>query len=171
MTSRSHQGASGSGGRPDASISSGIQRVDTFVATSFESMAGMSSSLSVLACATILKAQVDSGMYGHVAEIGVFEGKFLIPLAFGLAPEEIAIAIDTFDWPDPAVRQRFQQNIVQGGVVRKIKTIVSNSGNLVPHDILGESSGFKIRFIHIDGDHKAPSLHWDLKLAANMMEP
>ena len=131
----------------------------------------MSSSLAAVVCAALMNAQARGGMRGNVAEIGTFEGRFLTLLALGLRPDERAIGIDTFDWPDAGVQQRLEERLTRFGV-RQRTDIIKGSSRIVTKDMLVASqSGQGVRFFHIDGDHTAESIVADLRLAIACAEP
>lgn len=151
--------------------SCGLPHVDRFVDESFETVPGMSSRLSALVAATTLKIQAEYGITGTVLEIGAFEGRFLIPLAMCLSPPELAIGVDTFVWPDPAVRARLQTHLERHDVVDRCVIIQADSRELKPSNLIVAGGGHRARFIHIDGDHDAATLRVDLSLAAQCCHP
>jgi len=55
---------------------------------------GMSSLFAGRIIVRLLAQQTASGSVGHVAEIGVFEGRLLIAMALSLADGERALAVD-----------------------------------------------------------------------------
>jgi hypothetical protein len=61
-----------------------------------------------------LSRRPKSAFEGHVAEIGVYKGRFLIALALSLSGDERAIAIDKFDSSDH-VYETFKQNLTERG--------------------------------------------------------
>src|SRR4028119_382606 len=67
---------------------------------------GMSSLFAARIIVGLLARQTATGVVGHAAEIGVFEGRLLIAMALALAEGERAVAIDPFTWPDPGVGGR-----------------------------------------------------------------
>jgi hypothetical protein len=71
---------------------------------------GMSSLFAARIIVGLLARQTAAGVAGHVAEIGVFEGRLLIAMALALADGERALAVGPFTWPDPGVRGRFEAN-------------------------------------------------------------
>ena len=67
---------------------------------------GMSSPFAARIIVALLARQTASGVRGHVAEVGVFEGRLLIAMALALAEGERALAIDHFAWPPRSRRRR-----------------------------------------------------------------
>src|SRR4029077_12227288 len=129
----------------------------------------------------IIRHQSELGITGHIAEVGTFEGRFFIALALGLSDGEHALGIDTFDWPDAGLYDRFIAHCDRLGLARERYTALkASTRNLVPRDIaekLGgqqpasQASDQKVRFWHIDGDHARSSLLIDLDLAYATMHP
>ncbi|PPT79483.1 hypothetical protein XarbCFBP8152_09660 [Xanthomonas arboricola] len=132
---------------------------------------GMSSAFSARICHALLRGQTHLGWGGHIAEIGAFEGRFLIALAIGLHEQERAVAIDRFDWPDIHVNVRLDERLRLFGLRDRVDIICGDSRSMKVEMIVpkGESKGF--RFFHIDGDHDKTSLMQDMALAFSCMKP
>jgi hypothetical protein len=130
----------------------------------------MSSRFAAAVAAATLRLQSESGVAGHVAEIGAFEGRFLIALAHALSPDERAIGIDHFIWPDEGVRERFEKNCAQYGPSGRIITLKADSRELKPEELLAVAPGNRIRFFHVDGEHTADHLTKDLALALRTID-
>src|SRR6476469_10745824 len=88
-------------------LRSGNREVDRYIAEGYDTVRGMSSRFAATICGHIIRRQSGPGITGHIAEIGTFEGRFFIAMALGLAPGEHALGIDTFDWPDAGLYDRF----------------------------------------------------------------
>ncbi len=132
---------------------------------------GMSSLFAGRIIVRLLAQQTASGSVGHVAEIGVFEGRLLIAMALSLTDGERALAVDHFTWPDPGVRGRFKANCAAHGVpVGRVVVHQGDSRLTTPEQIIGCVGG-AIRFFHIDGEHTAEHLSNDLHLAFAVMAP
>lgn len=129
----------------------------------------MSSRTSALVTATILRFQAEAGMYGDVCEIGVYEGRFLIPMAMSLQQGEKAVGIDLFDWPDAGVKDRLVNNLASAGVLARVELLVADSRRLPLDEIPGGRRRY--RLTHIDGDHTWSSITADLRLALKWSEP
>lgn len=136
----------------------------------YEKVPGMSSRFSALVCAAVMRLQAKEGWRGNVAEIGAFEGRFLIALALSLPPEERAIAIDLFNWPDNDVEDRFRDRLAFYGLSSIVDVVRADSRNLSSDiiSVLGRNR-YGIRFFHIDGDHNPVSLISDMRLAFDCM--
>ena len=85
--------------------------LESYLRRDFSSVPGMSSRFSAFVSSAILRIQRNAGWSGGVAEIGAFEGRFIIALAFSLSSDERAVAVDLFEWPDPEVEDRFRQRL------------------------------------------------------------
>jgi hypothetical protein len=130
----------------------------------------MSSCLSAYVALRLLAAQRTVGYYGHVAEIGVFEGRFLLLMTFGLGRGERAIGADTFDWPDVGVEARAAAHLRRYGVAERVRLVKVDSRGAGP-DMFVDPSGYGVRFFHVDGDHAAKSLEHDFRTALASCEP
>jgi hypothetical protein len=151
--------------------SCGFPDLDEFFSMDYFSIPGMSSRFAAIVSVTILHLQSEANMYGHVAEIGTFEGRFLVPLARSLGYGERAIAIDTFDWPDTGLLDRLKTRLVEFSLTGRTDIIVGNSASLQPSDVLRGNTGYGIRFFHIDGMHTKSALKSDIALAIAACEP
>jgi hypothetical protein len=153
---------------------SGNPAVDRYIAEDYETVRGMSSAFAATICGHIIRRQSELGITGHIAEVGTFEGRFFIAMALGLAPGEHALGIDTFDWPDAGLYDRFIGHCDRLRLARdRYTALKASTRNLTPRDItekLGASEQ-KVRFWHIDGDHARSSLLVDLDLAYSVMHP
>ena len=151
--------------------SSGIAAADRYLAEGFRAVPGMSSQFAAAIVCGLMRIQTDLGVSGHVAEIGTFQGRFFIALAHALAPGERALGIDRFDWPSPAVLDRFEENCRYYGVGpdRRI-TWKADSANLSPEEVIMRLGG-RVRLFHIDGEHTRAALTRDLDLATATLGP
>ncbi len=120
--------------------------------------------------------QLQFGLKGPVAEIGVHHGRFLIGLHL-LHPDQMALGIDLFNAQDLNIDrsgkgnlQQFTEN-VQTHVPdpSKVKVYQADSMNLKTGDIeaLGKGLDFFVNF-SIDGGHTSEHTYSDLKIAEEM---
>lgn len=150
---------------------SGNPAVDRYIAEDYDSVRGMSSRFSATICGHVIRRQTELGITGHFAEIGTFEGRFFIAMALGLAPGETALGIDSFDWPDAGLIERFHGHCARLGLAPdRYAAIKASTRDLTPDDIAKELGG-PVRFWHVDGDHAPASLAADLDLAASVLHP
>ena len=156
--------------RPLPIPSSGVQGVDDYIRDGFERVPGMSSTFSAAIVAGLLQIQSENGQHGHVIEIGVFEGRFLLAMARALAADEIAIGIDTFDWPDQAVLQRFRDHCARQGLEERVVAFKSSSAGLGDGEVRALLGGHPCRLIHVDGDHSPASASGDLGLCDRCLD-
>jgi hypothetical protein len=133
---------------------------------------GMSSLFAARIIVGLLARQTAAGVAGHIAEIGVFEGRLLIAMALSLANGERALAIDPFTWPDPGVRGRFEANCAAHGVpTGRLAVLQGDSRSVTPRQLVDAAGGGIVRFLHVDGGHTAGHLASDLRLAAAVAAP
>ncbi len=149
-----------------ATVGSGIPAVDTYLEESYDKVIGMSSRFAAGICCGLMRIQSELGVTGPVAELGAFEGRFFIALAKSLHDGERALGIDTFEWPNPQVLDRFEANCVRQGVpAEKRITWKADSNKMTPEELLAKLDGERVRLIHVDGEHTQAALSKDLALA------
>jgi predicted O-methyltransferase YrrM len=147
-------------------LASGLPAVDRYLTNSYLGVRGMSSRFAAAIVGTTMRIQSENGVAGHAAEIGTFEGRFFLVLAHALSAGERAIGIDHFEWPDPAVIDRFKKNLATHGPKDERAVVLkADSRKLAPDELLAQASGKRIRFFHIDGEHTPDHLSKDLALA------
>jgi len=146
--------------------------VDRYIADGYDTVRGMSSRFAATICGHIIRRQTELGIAGHFAEVGTFEGRFFIAIALGLAAGEKALGIDTFEWPNAGLIDRFHGHCARFGLTRDQYTALkADTKNLTAKDITSALGGGPVRFWHIDGDHRRKSLWVDLDLCASVMHP
>ncbi len=149
-----------------ATVGSGIPAVDAYLEESYDKVIGMSSRFAAGICCGLMRIQSELGVTGPVAELGAFEGRFFIALAKSLHDGERALGIDTFEWPNPQVLDRFEANCVRQGVpAEKRITWKADSNKMTPEELLAKLDGEHVRLIHVDGEHTQAALTKDLALA------
>jgi hypothetical protein len=150
---------------------SGNPAVDRYIAEGYETVRGMSSRFAATICGHIVRRQTELGISGHFAEVGTFEGRFFIAMALGLAPGEKALGIDTFDWPNAGLFDRFNGHCARFGLTsRHYTSLKANARTLTAQEITAALGG-PVRLWHIDGDHTRTSLSFDLDLTHSVMHP
>jgi predicted O-methyltransferase YrrM len=151
---------------------SGIPAADLYLAAGYATVPGMSSQFAAAITCGLLRIQTAAGVTGPVVEIGPFEGRFLIALAKALAPGEIVLGIDLFDWPNPEVEDRCIANCARHGVPEDARVLwKTDSRKLTPAELLARLDGERPRLQHIDGEHSRKVLSNDLELATAVMHP
>jgi hypothetical protein len=152
------------------SVQSGLAAVDHYLDKGYVSVVGMSSRFAAAICCGLMRIQSEMGVTGPAAEIGPFEGRFFVALAHALKPGEVALGIDLFDWPDPAVIDRFEANCARHGVPAERRiTWKADSRTMRPQDLLAKLGGRRVRLFHIDGEHSRAALTRDLVLATAVL--
>lgn len=147
-------------------VGSGIPAVDAYLEESYDKVIGMSSRFAAGICCGLMRIQSELGVTGPVAELGAFEGRFFIALAKSLRDGERALGIDTFEWPNPQVLDRFEANCVRQGVpAEKRITWKADSNKMTSEELLAKLDGERVRLIHVDGEHTQAALTKDLALA------
>ena len=150
---------------------SGNAAVDRYIAEGYDTVRGMSSRFAATICGHIIRRQSDLGIKGHIAEIGTFEGRFFIAMALGLAPDEHALGIDTFNWPNEGLLDLFHSHCARHGLMRERYTAIKANVRDLSADDIHKAVGGPIRFWHLDGDHSREQLLLDLALAESTLHP
>jgi hypothetical protein len=153
-------------------VRSGLPAVDCYLDNGYARVPGMSSRFAAAICCGLMRMQTEMGVRGGAAEIGSFEGRFFIALGHALAPGEVALGIDLFDWPNAGVIDRFEANCRVHGVPdnRRI-TWKADSRTIRPEELLAKLGGTRPRLVHIDGEHSRAALARDLELATAVLAP
>lgn len=150
-------------------FSSGLAAVDRYLEEDYEKVRGMSSRFAATICAHVLRRQSEWGVRGHLAEIGAFEGRFFIPLALALRPDERGLGVDMFEWPNPGVLDLFKGHLARAGLSEaQVRVLKEDSAALTPARIAALLGG-PVRLFHIDGDHSREALTRELDLAYEVM--
>lgn len=147
-------------------VHSDIPAVDAYLDESYDKVIGMSSRFAAAVTCGLMRIQSELGVTGPVAELGAFEGRFFIALAKALKDGERALGVDTFEWPNPQVIDRFEANCVRQSVpAEKRITWKADSNKMSAEELLAKLGGEKVRLIHVDGEHTQAALTKDLALA------
>ncbi len=145
-------------------IASGHAAIDRYLAERYEDVRGMSSRFAAAICGYVLQRQTAQSITGALVEVGTFEGRFFIAMALGLAPGEIALGIDRFDWPNAGVEGRFLDNCAHHGIARDRFIAWKTDSRDITSAALRDRLGQPIRFAHIDSHHSRDCLTNDLEL-------
>ena len=147
------------------------EAAERYLAKPFNAVKGASSRISAVVATHLLAAQSAHGLRGHVAEIGVFEGRFFIALALCVAPGERALATDVFTWPDEGVADRFLANCRAAGVDMEIVAVQKAATHNLTRETYRQFAAGPIRFLHVDGAHGYDGVLHDLQLAKAALHP
>ena len=128
----------------------------------------------------INRTQLAGGISGHIAEIGVFHGKFLIALANLAYPESKVTALDVFDDQSKNIDgagvgdlEKLQQNISAYGPANLDYAYVkADSSALTPLEKieLARDRG-PFRLFSVDGCHTTEHTLGDLQTAQDCLSP
>jgi predicted O-methyltransferase YrrM len=150
----------------------GHERIDAYLADGYDAVRGMSSRFAAAVAAGAMQAQSEAGLEGHVFEIGCFEGRFTIAMALGLTGAEQCFAVDSFTWPGEHTFTNFERNWRKRGVVPERMVTLKTDVRALDADMLREAmGGLRVRFAHVDGDHRDEHLSADLDLTLALMDP
>jgi Methyltransferase domain len=152
-------------------IASGHPAIDHYLAQSYERVRGMSSRFAAAICGHLIRRQSETGVDGDLVEIGTFEGRFFIAMALGLAPDERALGVDRFDWPDAGIEGRFHANCAAHGIGRdRYVSWKTDSREITPGGMQEKLGGGRaVRFVHIDSHHSRDCLTNDLELVTPLL--
>jgi hypothetical protein len=142
-------------------VHSEITAVDRYLANGYLDVLGMSSRFAAAIAAATMRIQSETGVAGHFAEIGTFEGRFFIALAHALQRGERAIGVDHFEWPDIGVIDRFKRNLSHYGPKDDRAIVLKADSRLLTRAQLLDGAEGSVRFFHIDGEHTADHLSKD----------
>lgn len=120
--------------------------------------------------AVLLCHQVESGVTGGVAEIGVHHGRSFLLLANGLREGEVGVALDVFEDQERNTdrsglgdRARFEANLLAHAPEAEVRVVAASSLDVTPataRETFGEA-----RMFSVDGGHTAEITRHDLTVA------
>lgn len=120
--------------------------------------------------ALLLVQQVEDGLTGGVAEIGVHHGRSFLLLANGLVAGESGVALDLFEQQDRnpegsgrGDRSRFEENLRRWAPDADVTVLARSSLDVTPADAAGVLG--RTRMFSVDGGHTAEITRHDLLLA------
>ncbi len=142
--------------------------LELYLTDGYRSVVGMSSLFAARIATRLALAQTAMGVRGHIAEIGVFKGRFFIAMALALAEGERAIAIDDFHHPDQY--RQFTENLALYRVPPNIVVAIASDTLHFDYERFDTSLvDQSVRFFHVDGRHKRANLSNDLLIAARRL--
>jgi SAM-dependent methyltransferase len=157
-----------------------MDAIDTYWAEGFPAVDGWVDGRLLPYVKFVDEVQKNAGIAGHVAEIGVFHGKFLIALASLSAPKGKVTALDVFDDQSKNIDgagegnlQKLMENVTAFG--RKdvdyayIKADSSALTNLAKVELTRDRGPF--RLFSVDGCHTAEHTLCDLQTAQDCLAP
>lgn len=142
------------------------------------SVTGYLTPLDAQLMAALLSYQLQSGITGHLCEIGVHHGRSFFLLALARRTGERAVAIDLFEDDEMTVntshagrdRGLFANADRLGIGLSPEEVFKTSSLEIAPADITGRTTG-AVRFFSLDGCHYRQFVANDLALAAATLAP
>lgn len=118
----------------------------------------------------LLRWQEEQKSGGSLLEIGIFAGRYFSILArSAIRTRSRIVGLDTFQFvSEQAVREHHLRHIFE--LEPDIVLLAQPSSAVTAHTLLGVLQQ-PARFISIDGSHEAPDVHWDLRLAEELLAP
>ena len=119
------------------------------------------------ALCVLLSAQLDHGIAGNLAEIGVFCGKTFLGLAEASREGERVLGVDIFEG---AIEETFKVNaaVLDPAIGARVRTLKTDTLALQTRDWI-DALGGPARFVHIDGGHTRAHVVNDLQLASSFL--
>jgi Methyltransferase domain len=117
--------------------------------------------------------QREAGIGGPVAEIGVWQGRYLALLSFIATSDDAVVAVDPFIHVADRDRQiaTLWENLDRYAAhPARIRLFERGSDTLTAADLL-QAGGGPFRFLSIDGDHTMRGCLNDLRLAGQVLAP
>lgn len=150
------------------------QRLEHYVGPGLSVVTGWFERTSAEVISAILQRQLEVGIVGNVAEIGVHHGRSFLLLANGLRDDERGVALDIFgdqernvDHSGRGDRAAFEANLKQWADPAKVDIRQTASTDVPPEQAV-ETFG-KVRLFSVDGGHTAAITAHDLKLAESCL--
>lgn len=142
---------------------------------------------ALLTFRVLAAGQLELGIRGGVAEIGVHHGMSFAPLCLLNADageqQSVAVAVDVFeeqhlnlDGSGAGNYGVFESTLSRWCGLHNMgkdifKVMKVDSMQLTAADILRESAGARIRFFSVDGSHAEEAAYHDMKTAAGALSP
>jgi hypothetical protein len=125
----------------------------------------------------LAKKQADLGIAGHIAEIGVYQGRLFILLSLLRRPGEKAVAIDLFDLgalhADASAegdRAKMMVNLARHSDAKDV-LVHQGSSTELSSPFLVSLAGGEFRLFSVDGGHTAEIVAHDLGTAESSLAP
>lgn len=153
-----------------------VRRMHTYRTTGMAHVHGWFDDESAEVIETLLADQLQRGVLGDVAEIGVHHGKSFLLLANGVRDDEHAVALDVFDDQDKNVDQsglgdRAQLEANVSAWAPDADVVVLQRSSLEVGEADAASTFGRVRLMSIDGGHTAAITSHDLRLAEAAVVP
>jgi hypothetical protein len=116
---------------------------------------------------TISEVQIEAGVQGNIAEIGVHHGKLFVLLYLLTREIEVAVAIDLFEHPyyyGGDALQTFHRNMRRWADEKRLVVHQGDSTKVGSAELL-ELAGGSCRLISVDGGHTKEITTHDLETA------
>ncbi|MEE2746561.1 MAG: class I SAM-dependent methyltransferase [Pseudomonadota bacterium] len=137
------------------------------------SVDGMLQSGAISVLWSLMELQDYFNINGHIAEIGVHQGKLLLFLSHWLNEGEISTGVDVFGNP-PGSNTRdiknFASNVTRLGFEKdSVNLVIKDSLLLRDEDITSLFGGRTVRMFSVDGDHSKDAVINDLVFATKSL--
>lgn len=145
--------------------------LSAYMETGFANISGWLHKDALEATFTLGNLQRDFGFTGPVCEIGVWQGRYLVPLTFLAETPQRAIGIDPFvHVPDRAAQiSRMQANITKYARRPDLVSILERDSRFMTADEVLVAGGSPFQFVSVDGDHSMEGTLSDLRLAEKIL--
>jgi hypothetical protein len=152
-----------------------IHAIDHYLRFNFYRTVGCISRLDATIIRDLIAGQIEEGIKGSLAEIGVHYGRSFFILALGRTESEKSLAVDLFE-DDALFRSRnglgrfggFKNNFRKFGFdVSEGEIVKGSSLDLTAEEILSRVG--RVRLFSIDGGHMYEHVANDLRLAAEVL--
>ena len=137
-----------------------------FLESAVRNLPGWLEDYAALMTMRILRWQEKNVPSGPLFEIGVYQGRyFSLLIRSGSKKGEIVIGLDTFQYVS---EERVENLLATAGFEGGYSFLKMFSTDVTANDLLS-TLGSKPRFISIDGSHEKEDVHWDLRLAEQLL--
>ena len=148
-----------------------MNALQSYLDHGFHEVNGWLSEVALEATLLLGEIQHELGVSGPVCEIGVWQGRYLLPLSFVADENARTVGIDPFvHTPDPAAqRHQLDANIARfARNPDSVRIIAKSSREVTASKIIDEMGGYA-QMVSVDGDHTMEGALADLRLAETLL--
>ena len=137
-----------------------------FLEHSVRNLPGWLEDFAALITMRLLRWQEDNILSGPLFEIGVYQAKyFSLLLRSAKSKGEIVLGLDTFQY---APEEQVREGLAIAGFTSGYSFLKMFSTDVSAEELLSHTVS-KPRFISIDGSHEKDDVHWDMRLAEQLL--